>query len=372
MRLVPIRCVRANSYLGQTIYDNNGNPLLKSDAKLTDKLLEQLKKIDVISVYIKDEYTDDEIRDVIKPELRQKSISIVKNSFSNIEKLYQDHARSKSYEDYINALKQKEQIINELNRIARELVDNILQNNNVLINLVDLKSMDNYTYQHSVNVATISIIIGLAKKLSKEDLYALALGALLHDIGKVFIPKEIIQKKDKLTSEEYEIIKTHPQKGYDYLKNTDNLPLISKMIILQHHEIIDGTGYPNGISKNKIQKLVNIVSIADVYDALTSNRPYREPMCPNDAFEYILANAGKMFFIDLVSVFSRVIVPYPKGTIVKLSNGDIGIVDSYYSEYPLRPTVKILKSTQKCNEGSIIDLERNLSLVISNIEFNYP
>lgn len=371
MRLVPIRCVRPNSYLGKTLYDSNGNRLLTSSAKLTDNILQHLKDLNIASLYIEDEYSNQEIQNVIKPEIREKSTKIIENSVPNIERLYHRRIKNRPFKEYIKYMDEKEKIIDDLNNTAKELVENILENNEILINLVDLKSMDYYTYQHSINVSIYSIIIGLGQELSKEELYNLALGALLHDIGKIFIPERILLKKGKLSPEESELIRTHPRNGYNYLSKFENIPEISKMIILHHHERLDGNGYPDGTSGNEINKLVNIVSIADVYDALTSKRPYREPMCPNDAFEYVFANSEKMFYFDLVFIFSKVIIPYPKGTIVKLNNGDIGIVQRSYSEYPLRPIIKILESNKKYRRGSIINLENSLSLVISNIEFNY-
>lgn len=369
MRLIPIGCVRAQTYLARTIYDDDGKPLLKAGALLTENIIKKLKEINIYSLYVIDEYSKGEIQDIIKPELRQKSIKVVRDSFMNIEKLYLEPFEATAPQKRNEIIKKQDHIMRKLHNVAYELLDNILSNKNVLVNLVDIKTMDNYTYQHSVNVAVLSIVIGLGLKLNRSRLLDLALGALLHDIGKIFVPKEILLKPGRLTPEEYDEIKKHPQRGYDYVSKCHFISSVSKMIILEHHERCDGTGYPDGITADEINMLANVVSIADVYDALTSDRPYKKPMCPNDAFEYILGNADVMFRFDLVRIFSKVIVPYPEGTMVKLSNGDIAVVQGIPCSYPLRPVVKVIKSEEKSKEGSIIDLSESLSLVISNVEY---
>lgn len=370
MRLVPTECVRDNTFLAKTIYDDYGRPLLKKGTLLTERILKKLQQLQIYSIYIIDKYSDNEIEDIIKPELRQKCIKSVKDSFHYVEKFYNDEVYSSLTAPKKNKLlKVQQNIIRDMQSIAEDLVENILSNKNILVNLVDIKTLDNYTYQHSVNVTIISIILGLALGLNKKSLSELALGALLHDIGKTFVPKEILLKPSPLTPEEFEYIKRHPYDGYNYINLSPCVPTASKLIILQHHERCNGTGYPDGLTTNDINMLANIVSIADVYDALTSKRPYKEPMCPNDAFEYILSNTDVMFKFDLVMAFSKVIVPYPEGTLVRLSTGDIAVVENCTTPYPLRPTVRIVKSNNKLNEGSVVDLRNALSVVISNIEY---
>ncbi|EHI97007.1 metal dependent phosphohydrolase [Clostridium sp. DL-VIII] len=367
MRLVPIECIRENSLLGQNIYTSNGKCLLRAGLMLTNARLKKIREYKIFSLYIIDDYSYSEIEEVIKPELRQKAISVIKETFSDIERIASTHTFEKrNIADYT---KQEKRYFNSINRIAEELLDNVLANKNVLFSLVDIKSMDNYTYSHSVNVAVISLILGIGLNLSKRSLIHLCIGALIHDIGKIFIPKEILQKPGKLTLEEYEIIKRHPKYGYDFLGKFSNLSAHIKLIVSQHHERFDGLGYPNRILGKKISPLARIVSIADVYDALTSDRPYKRAMCPNDALEYLMSNSGTLFDYDMISTFCKIIITFPQGTIVSLSNGDIGVVEETFPNYPLRPMVKILKSKRPNKIGSKINLIENLSIVISNIQY---
>lgn len=370
MRLVPIECVREGCYLGRTLFDDNGVALLREGVKLTSSIIEKIKDIHIYSLYIVDEYSDREIEDIIKPELRSKSIKLIKDTFNNIERICNDIDASSLSKDKLNKIiKQKENYFNSIQFLAEELLENILSNKNIMINLVDIKSMDNYTYQHSVNVAVLSLVIGIGLQLPKRDLLELCIGALIHDIGKIFIPKEIVIKPSALTYEEYTIVKDHPLRGYKHLSNIQSISSNSKMVVLQHHERVDGLGYPEGKISSNINYLARIVAIADVYDALTSDRPYRRALSPNDAFEYILANADTMFDYDIVKAFSTIAVPYPNGTLVKLSTGDIAVVENTPAEFPLRPAVKVIKSNDSSKIGLTIDLVKELSIVIQGIQY---
>lgn len=367
MRIIPIECIRNGSFLGKTIYDDNGRVLLRAGAELTDAIADKIKQNKIHSLYVLDEYSEGEVEDIIKPELRQKTISIVKDTFTNISRF-----NSLNVDDFINPKVAKRDLkyFDSITSIAEELLENILNNKNILVNLVDIKSMDNYTYQHCVNVAILSLIIGIGLKLPKKDLLNVCVGALVHDVGKVFVPKEIINKEGPLTTNEYGLVKEHPKNGYSYLGDHYELNSVCKLITRQHHERIDGGGYPEGLTGDKINYLSRIVSIADVYDALTSDRSYRRAMCASDALEYIMANAGSMFDYEMVVVFTKLIVPFPFGTIVRLSNGDVGIVQQTPVSYPLRPIVKIVQSSDHESEGNCVDLVTELSLVISGIEYN--
>jgi len=367
MRLVPIECIRENSLLGKAIYSCDGQCLLRSGVLLTNDILKKIKEFQILSLYIIDEYSSLEIEDVIKPELRQKSISIIKETFCDIERIASVHKfENRTLNEYTSYEKQ---YFNSINEVAEDIVDNVLSNKHVLLSLVDIKSMDNYTYSHCVNVAVISIILGISLNLSKKKLTYLCIGALIHDIGKSFIPKEVLQKPGRLTPEEFEIIKCHSRYGYDFIKNFFDLSSHIKLIVLQHHERFDGLGYPNSLSGDKISYLARIVSIADVYDALTSDRPYKRAMCPSDALEYLMSNAGTLFDYDMINIFCRIVIPFPQGTIVSLSNGDIGIVEKTLPNFPLRPIVKIVKSNCQNKIGSIINLIETLSVVISDIRY---
>jgi len=238
-----------------------------------------------------------------------------------------------------------------------------------LLSLVDIRSMDNYVYSHSVNVAVISLVLGTALKLPKRQLQYLCIGALLHDVGKSFISKEILMKETELTLEETSILQQHSSLGYKYLSDSYNLSANSKIIALQHHERPDGLGCPNKLINDEINTLSKIVSIANAYDALSTGRPNKKAMFPSDVLEYLMSNAGTMFDYDLVNTFCKIVIPFSKGTLVDLSNGDVAIVQETIPNFPLRPIVKILNSSKIDTINKEINLIDEISIVITSIRY---
>lgn len=371
MRLVPIECVQEGTFLAKTIYDNDGRVLLREGVKLTNLFISRIKYIKVLSVYINDEYSDNIIEDVIKPELRLKAVKTIKDTFTSFEKynmnISSKNLSSNSKKDFI---KERQNYFDSIGKIAEDIMEELILKKNVLVNIVDIKSLDNYTYQHSVNVAVLSLAIGIQLKLNKSDLYNLCMGALMHDVGKVFVPKEIIQKNDTLTYKEFEIVKEHSKAGYDYLKDSPDISVPSRIIALQHHERENGQGYPEGRKGTDINKLSKIVAVADVYDALTSDRPQRRALSPNESLEYIMGAGGSLFDYEVVRAFSLVAIPYPEGTLIKLSNGDIAVVQELNLNYPLRPKVKVVKSVDFSSKPHFVDLMGSLDLVIEGVQYD--
>lgn len=364
MRLIPIECVRHNTVLGKTLYDIDGRVLLRSGVLLNERTIEKIKEINILSIYIIDEYSKEEIEDIIKPEIRQKAIASIKEAFSNIERLNSAKGGKVEYSA-------KDQgYFNNISNMADVIMDELLNNKNVLLSLVDIRSMNNYIYSHSVNVAVISLIIGIALKLPIKKLESLCMGALIHDVGKTLIPKEILTKKTELTAEEQAILNNHPKLGYKYLSDAYNLNSVSKLIVLQHHERPDGKGYPDGLADDKIADLSKIVNIADAYDKLSADRPNERAMFPSDVLEYLMSNAGKVFDYDIVNIFCRIVIPFPKGTLVKLSTEEIAVVQETVTNFPLRPIVKVLDSSDANRINVEINLIKEISIVMKSIIHN--
>lgn len=366
MRLVPVECLKNNSVLAKNVYSYDGEILIKSGVALTDSLINKLRSLHISSAYIIDEYSLYEIEEIVKPELICKSISTIKEVFSDIERICITSGSRKAAKSEID---QKQlDYFNSISEVAQNIINSVVNNNDVLFSLVDLKNMDIYTYSHSLNVAIISLTLGIALNLDQEALTSLCIGALVHDIGKAFIPKSILLKPGRLTPEEFKMVKKHSELGYEFLNNNPYFNDSSKQVALEHHEHFNGSGYPYGKSGDTISRFARIVCIADVYDALTSNRAYKKALPPTDSLEYLMSNSGTLFDPELLTIFCRIVIPFPHGTIVNLSNGDMAQVQKTLPNYPLRPIVKIIKSDEKNKVGQTVNLVKNLSIVISSIE----
>lgn len=368
MRFVPIGSVKEGEKLGKNIYDSKGRILLKKGVTLNNKLLEKIKNNGIYSIYVDNDFDVEDLEDIIKPELRLQAINAVRNTFKNFQRFFQYFNNYNKNDFKLKEIKKENhEYITTLVKISEDIIKEIISNKNVLISLVDIKNMDTYTYQHCINVAVLSLVLGVELNLNKNELKSLCLGAILHDIGKIFIPPKILNKEDKLTEEEYEIVKTHTIKGFDYLKDYYDIPPTARIIALQHHEQVDGKGYPKGLKGDDIYKLSKIVAITDVYDALTSDRPFRKAFSPNEAIEYIMANGNIKFDYEFVRKFVQKIIPYPVGTLVKLSNGEIGIVKRINEDFILRPVIEIIKGNKR-----IVDLMKEKNLVIKGIQYENP
>ncbi len=366
MRLVPIENVHSNTLLGKTIYDSDGKVLLRTGVVLRSNTIEKIKELGIPAIYIFDKYSREEIDDVIKPEIRQKTISLVKEAFSTIQRLDPAKKEKNNANDYTW---QEESYFYNIGKMVDDIMNDIINNDNIILALVDIRTQDNYLYAHSVNVAVISLMLGIACKLPKKRLEALCAGALIHDIGKACLPPELINKKEPLSEEEQEMLDKHPRLGYKYLSSTYNVSALSKIIVLQHHERFDGNGFPDKLKNDKIMDLSAIVSIADAYDNLSTDSPNRKAMFPSDVLEYLMSNAGVRFDYNLVNIFCRIVIPFPRGTLVELSTDEIAVVENTVPNFPLRPIVKIIKSNRPNRVNCFVDLISELSVVIRKIVY---
>lgn len=257
--------------------------------------------------------------------------------------------------------------VQQVNSIADDILVDIGNDSTYLGNqMIALQNYDDYTYKHCLRVSMLSTGIANELHLSQDDIREVIIAALLHDIGKSNIDHEIIAKPGKLTNEEFDKIKQHPYIGYQILKRTGGYGANILAGVLFHQEKYDGSGYPTGIAGKKIPLIARIITVADVFDALTSNRPYRKPWSVAETEEYILGGCGIHFDFDVASAFLRSFNPYPVGTVVSLSDGRHGVVIRHNSNV-LRPVVRI---HDKTGSGEEIDLSndfRFLSLMITGI-----
>jgi putative nucleotidyltransferase with HDIG domain len=229
---------------------------------------------------------------------------------------------------------------------ARGMVDTlaqaVAQNRTALIALTALKNYDNYTFTHMVNVSILTMAQARALGIDGPLLREFGIAGLMHDIGKVRTPSEILNKPEKLTDDEFAIMKRHVVDGAEILRRTPEVPPISPIVAFEHHLRRDGTGYPNGVNRDALNLCTILCSISDVYDAMRSQRKYQNAY-PSERIRAILeANDGQQFDKNLVRRFVQLIGIYPPGNIVKLNTNEIGVVLRVYAPDPHRPRVRVV------------------------------
>ena len=347
MRYMPMAKVETGMALGQDIYNGEGRLILGRHVILNNDNLQELLSLGFPGIYIDDEFTEDlMVTEVIRAEVKREALKMVHDLFLDNKNLPMEQ--------------------HNLQEVVIDVMEEVLNNGDVMCNMLDIKTYDDYVYFHSVNVAVLSTMIGAACNMNKEELDILTTAALLHDVGKRFVEEDVLNVKRALTEEERIMIVQHPKLGYDFLvENFDFLPEVYDSV-LEHHEWYNGCGYPLRRSGSEIPIYARIIKLADVYDALTSKLPYHEAVPPSEAVEYIMANAGAEFDPELVDVFMRKIAVYPEGCEVRLSDGRTAVVMENYKEFILRPKVKVIPT------GEIINLKsdneaRSLTILELNV-----
>lgn len=232
-------------------------------------------------------------------------------------------------------------------QLVSDLTDQVLSSSHALVWLTFLKNRDEYTANHCVNVCVLSISFGRCLGLGKEQLNQIGLGGLLHDLGKMKTPDEILNKPGKLSPEEYNIMKQHPELGFKLLKDEKGMSMEVLDIILHHHERKNACGYPDELPEHKIPLLTQVVSIVDVYDAITSDRCYHDGISPYNALNNIYKWAEKDFNKELVENFIKCLGIYPIGSLVELDNGLVGVVISANKSTRLRPMIMLVLDKNK-------------------------
>lgn len=362
MRLISIEALREGMIVGRTIWNEAGHPLLQKGVIINDVILNRLIQLNMQYIYVEDKLSDGiDIEETIQSESRNKAVQAITHSFQEIKSIDVEQASF--------VLDQQSKVIGAL---IDDLLNSILESNEILTVLTDAYMYDEYLYQHSFQVTLYSLAIAKELGYSYEDLRVIGIGAMLHDVGKMLIPKEILMKPGRLTDEEFEAVKMHTTYGFDLLRNLHSVSLIVAHCAFQHHERLDGSGYPRGIKGCEIHPFAKIISVADVYDAITSSRVYRSKMLPSQGIAIIEAGSGTQFEPEIVEALRRSIVHYPNGTIVVLSDGRRGVVCKQNNEMPDCPFIRIFEEDDEILDATYeIDLSQEEFVGIEKIDLDY-
>lgn len=337
--------------IAKNVYWSDGNVLLAQGISLHQGFIEKLKDFGITSVYIIDDLVGKiDVDELVTEQTKVEATKIVKETMHNVK-----NSRSPEGERVI--------------KIVSSITDELLHNPNIIINLVEVRAMNDYTFAHCLGASILAMVTGIGMGYDYERLKELGTGAILHDVGKAFIPDELLYKPGQLTKEEYESIKTHTKLGYDIISNCKDFSLSSALVAWQHHEKYDGTGYPFGLKGEAIHEYARITALADVYDALTTNRSYRDQIMPHEAIEYLRDSEGISFDPEIADVFLDKIAPFPVGSIVLLNNGEKAMVVKVNKELPGRPVVMSIYDPTGNKLEPLVerDLRKDLTLFVTKV-----
>lgn len=311
MRYTPIAAVTEGMILGRTAYDLQGTALLSHGTVLTSGYISRLKELGYPGLYIRSPLEPEglDVYEPVRMETRLQAQAVLSGAAKGIE---------------LKGASASSVRLDEFRRVAESLVDELLSSTDLLLSVVEIRTFDSYTFVHSVNTCILSVMAGIALGLERAKLLDLAIGALLHDLGKMFVPLEILRKPTSLEPDEVAQVQTHTERGYHILR--DQIGLLSAHVAYQHHERCDGSGYPRGLKRDEIIPYAKIVAVADSFDAMTTDRPYSRAMYPDEATGALLKEAPTKYDYQCVVSVTRCVSVYPVGSVVTLETGEVGEV----------------------------------------------
>jgi putative nucleotidyltransferase with HDIG domain len=309
--------------LARAVRDHRGRVLLAEGVVLTERMLHALRSRGYRSIYVINPLAPDVmVDDAIQEQTRV-----------HAERTVREALRRTSEGSPIDT--------RAVTSAVDAIVNDLHGNPDVVFSLATLRSVDDHTFVHCVNVCVYCLILARGLGLDRGDLRRLGAGAILHDIGKVRY-RELVDRHGPLTPEEFELVKRHTTDGYEMLRRQPGIDLLSAHVALQHHERLDGSGYPRGLMGDGILLFARLAAIADVYDAMTADRPYRAASPPHEAMAAIHGMAGQQLDDGMVRQFTKRMAIYPSGTIVRLADGRIAIVTGQTEAGPGWPRVRVV------------------------------
>lgn len=356
MYKIDVSNLKPGMKVGKEVFNIAGRLLLSKGTILSSQFIDKLEPCGIKEIYVEDEKFSPP-QDYIQYRISKK------------EAIYQDS--TKIVRNIVDKIRENQSIdIKGVKDMVGEVVNEIIGDSYAFIQLSSVRDMDNYTYLHSMDVCVYAIILGKGYGMPRSVLNKLGLGAILHDVGKGKVPPEILLKPGPLNDEEFSIMKKHTVWGYEIVNGCYNIEETISNIVLQHHEHWDGNGYPMGLKGYEIDFFSRIVTICDIYDALTGDRVYRKRVLPHEAAEYIINTSGNITDPNLIKNFVRDVAVYPVGTTVILNTGEIGRVSKINDSMPLRPVIEIYsnvnpndRDVKRCN----VNLMENLTLFIEDV-----
>lgn len=258
MRIISINQCQPGDTLARSIYLDNGTTLVGAGVVLTQRMLDRLNTLNITKMYIQDERISDIVLDEpISEQTRREALSIIHDTFRKVQEAPQKWRQTFANQDFGRQFRQ----------VMSSVIDELKRNRSAMSLLGNASASDHYIVGHSFNVALYTTALAMKAGFTERELIEIGMGAMLHDVGKMAIPLEIVTKPGKLTEEEYEVMKTHTEIGFEMLRRQDDIPLLAAHCAFQHHERLNGTGYPRQLKGDEIHLYGRILAVCDVFDA---------------------------------------------------------------------------------------------------------
>lgn len=340
--------VKIGAIIAKDVYGIDGRLLVKKGTTFREPFNASLREYGVQEIFLKK-----------SGELTPETVTHIQKSL-NIHDVIHDKTRMHANHQMKKTITRMNTVSNtnirKISRLVENMIEELLENRDFVLALSQMRSIDDYTYQHSVNVGVLSLMIGIDMDLDKSALKQLGTGAMLHDIGKTMISEDIIKKPSKLTREEFAEVKKHTDYGYEMLRQTD-ISEEAAQIALFHHEKYDGSGYARGLKSDRIPLFSRIVAVADVYDAMSNDRVYQKKISHDKVFREITHLGNIHFDTEIMEKFARHLNIYPTGTGVILNTGQRGIVLEQNRLYPESPFIRIFTPEQQNIRNLFFDMD---------------
>ena len=351
MQRLSVSFLEPGMVAARNVHSAEGRLLVTKDTALSEAMVANIQKTSIGSIYVRNPlFQSMEMPDVVAEDNRRKAVLALKTAVTSYQKT-------------------KVLDVQPLKKILRDLVAEIILNRDSMIHQLDTRTYQDYIYAHSVNTCILSILIAVNMEYPETKLIDLALGTMLHDVGMMMLPESILLKMGNLSPEESQRVQLHPEEGFNILRAVRDIPTTVAHISFQHHERVDGKGYPRNLTADKILEYAKIVAVADTFDALVSDRPYRKGMVPHEAYEVMMTLSDIYVDREILHLFLTHVAIYPVGSVVQLDNGQYGVVTKVLPRLQTRPCIRLLTDIQGCliESQEEIDLTEHLTLMITRV-----
>jgi HD-GYP domain-containing protein (c-di-GMP phosphodiesterase class II) len=351
MQRVSVPYLLPGMVVAASLFRSDGQLLISAGTTLTSAKVARLRHLGVGSVYVSNPLFENlAVPELVREDTRVKLMQSLQHTFQEFQKT-------------------QELDIEHLRSLVKILVSEIILNRDAMVHTLDMRSYGEYLFGHSVNVAILSVLTAVCMEYNEARLNDLAMGALLHDLGMMLVSKQILTKVGQLTTEEVQVVKQHTEAGFQIVRKKREITTPAAHIAFQHHERFDGQGYPRRLKGQEIHEYSRIAAVADIFDALTSDRPFRQGLLPHEAYEILMTLADTYVDREILDIFLANVAIYPVGTVVKLNSGETAVVTRVLPKLQSRPLLRVLadKSGKLLKKPVEVDLTEHLTAFVTKV-----